>query len=417
MLQTEQWMDLHHLRKQGLSIRAIARSVGHSRNTVRKMLRSANPPAFEPPSRKSGVDDFKEYLNKRYTEHGLSAVRLVEEIRPQGFEGSVYMVRRFLRTLRPARAAAARATVRFDTPPGVQAQADWAYCGRHRDRCGHWIGVYAFVMVLSFSRMMFVRFTTSMRLGELIACHRKAFDYFGGWPGVVLYDNMKQVKLSAAEWNQPFLDFAGHYGFIPKTCRIRRARTKGKVERMVDYVKDNFLNGREFADLEDLNVQGVHWLNTRANVRVHATTQRRPVDLLPEEHLRSVGSIAPYKFVERHARKVGAESMVSFQSSRYSVPPAYVGQDVTVSHEDLRIVVRAGDLVIAEHAPSGKRGSFVSDKSHVAELWKLTLRRAPDPVPSWKLTFDQQVATPTLDRYEQLARGQDLCAAGSGVTP
>ena len=109
--------------------------------------------------------------------------------------------------------------------------------------------------------------------------------------------------------------------------------------------------------------------------------------------------------------------MVSFQSSRYSVPPAYVGQDVTVSHEDLRIVVRAGDLVIAEHAPSGKRGSFVSDKSHVAELWKLTLRRAPDPVPSWKLTFDQQVATPTLDRYEQLARGQDLCAAGSGVTP
>jgi Integrase core domain len=272
----------------------------------------------------------------------------------------------------------------------------------HLDRTGRSIGVYAFVMVLSFSRMMFVRFTTSMALGELIGCHQKAFDYFGGWPGVVLYDNMKQVKLSAAEWNQAFLDFAGHYGFTPKTCRIRRARTKGKVERMVDYVKDNLLNGREFADLDDLNVQALAWLNATANVRVHATTQRRPVDLLGEEHLRSVGSIAPYRFVERHPRKVGAESMVSFGSSRYSVPPAYVGRDVTVSHEDLRIVVRAGDLVIAEHAPSARRGSCVSDKAHVADLWKLSLGRAPDPVPSWKLTFNQQVAMPPLDRYEQL---------------
>jgi transposase len=192
-------MDIHLLYKQLGSIRAVAKQTGYSRNTVRRMLRSETPPAFDKPARKTGIDDYKDYLTRRFTEHGLSAERLLAEIRPQGFAGSVYMVRRFLRKLRPMRAAAATATLRFETAPGVQAQVDWAYCGRHPDRTGRPISVYAFVMVLGFSRMMFVKFTTSMALGTLIECHREAFACFGGVPRQVLYDNGAVTVLDPGE--------------------------------------------------------------------------------------------------------------------------------------------------------------------------------------------------------------------------
>ena len=260
-------------------------------------------------------------------------------------------------------------------------------------------------MVLGFSRAMFVKFTTSMRLATLVACHQEAFAFFGGIPQHVLYDNMKQVRLDSGELNPVFVDFAGHHGFAVKTCRVCRARTKEKVERMVDYVKDNLLLGREFAGLADLNSQASAWLDGVANIRRHAMTGHRPVDLLKSEreHLTPVTSVRPYTFIERYPRKVAAESMVSFRSARYSVPPQYVGREVTVelSGEAGRVVVRSGDLIVAEH-PTARRGESVTQKDHLDELWKLALQRAPAPLPSWRMTFDHAVAATPLDRYDRL---------------
>lgn len=406
MLQMEQWMDVQLLFKQLGSIRAVAKQTGCARNTIRRMLRSQSPPAFDKPCRTSGVDAFKDYLTSRFTEHGLSAERLLEEIRPQGFTGSVHMVRRFLRKLKPMRAAAARATVRFETAPGLQAQCDWAYCGKHTDREGRLISVYAFVWVLSFSRTLYVHFTTSMNMATLLNCHRRAFDYLGGVPQEVLYDNMKQVRLDEGKLNPAIVDFAAHCGFAVRTCRVRRPRTKGKVERMVDYVKDGFLAGREFAGLEDLNSQALAWLDQTANVRIHATTGRRPVDLLQSEkaHLTPIQSLRPYAFVERHGRKVASESTVSFRSSRYSVPPQFVGREVTIelSGDQRLVVIRSGELIVAEHAVARSRGESITQKEHLDELWKLAAQRMPVPLPSWKLGFDQVVAAAPLERYQQL---------------
>jgi len=213
------------------------------------------------------------------------------------------------------------------------------------------------------------------------------------------------VRLEDGKLNPAFVDFAAVYGFDIKTCRVRRARTKGKVERMVDYVKDNFLNGREFVDLDDLNSQGICWLDKTANVRVHATTGHRPVvDLLVSEkpQLTPIESVRPFAFVERHPRKVGAESMVSFNASRYSVPPEYVGRGVEVCHQGQKIIIRSGNLIVAEHPAANKPGSSVTQKEHLDELWKLAMQRTPEPLPSWRLTFEQQVAATPLDRYEQL---------------
>jgi hypothetical protein len=213
---------------------------------------------------------------------------------------------------------------------------------------------------------------------------------------------MKQVRLGAQQWNPLFLDFVNHYGIIPKTHRPYWPRTKGKVERCVDYAKDNFLNGRSFVDFYDLNNQGLHWLNTIANVRIHGTTHKRPIDLLPLENLIPLLSCPVYQLSMRSTRRVDSESFVRFHRSRYSVPPENVGKTVLVAQSGQKIRICSNDLVIAEHAVADKPGSLVADPCHIAQLWKLTLQRQPPPPPAWNLTFDQSVATHSLKIYEEV---------------
>lgn len=397
-------MDIRTLRKEGHSIKAIARTTGFSRNTVRRVLRESGPSNYRTPERGSRLDPFKAYVRERYETCGLSAVRILGEIRPMGFQGSVWTLRRYLESLKPEQERLRKLTVRFETPPGKQAQADWAYCGRFPDSFGRLIPVYAFVMVLSFSRMLYAEFTASMKLPWLIRCHLNAFEFFGGWPHEVLYDNMKQVRLGPSELNPLFLDFARHYDFAVKTHRIRRPRTKGKVERMVHYVKDGFLNGRSFADFTELNAQARHWLTHVANVRVHATTARPPVELWKDEGLTSVTSLAPYRLYEITPRKAGFDGFVRFEQSRYSIPPEWAGQTVLVGKEGQRIVIRLGDMVVAEHALAPRAGSSVADPLHVQALWKLSLQKTKTPVPHWEVTFREQVQAAPLAAYQELSR-------------
>jgi transposase len=383
MIGMDQMLDVRDLNRQGRSIRAIARITGLSRNTIRSVLRGERPPTRRGAPRGSKLDPFKEYLRKRRAEYPFSAVRLLEEIRPMGFDGSVIILRRFLASLEDECRRDRRLTVRFETPPGEQAQADWGQVGYLRDTEGRSRPVHAFVYVLSFSRMLFARFTTSTNLETLIDCHRKAFDYLGGWPRQILYDNMKQIRLGPGRWNPAFLDFADHHGFTPKTHRPYRPRTKGKVERAVDYVKDSFVLGRHFADLDEMNAQALSWLEATANVRRHATTGRRPVDLLPREGLVPAGSVPPYRFVASAERTASFEAMVTYEGSRYSVPPAFAGQVVRVSALGGQVVIRVGETVVAKHREAVEPGQYVADPAHVAELWKFTnehIRRPPQPV-------------------------------------
>lgn len=224
--------------------------------------------------------------------------------------------------------------------------------------------VYVFVMALSFSRMLYIEFTSSMKLPALLTCHLNAFAFFSGWPLEVLYDNMKQVRLTPSELNPLFVDFARHYGFAIKTHRARRPRTKGKVERMVHYVKDNFLNGRTFTDLADLNAQAHSWLTHTANARVHATTARRPLDLWPQEQLTALVSVARYQLCPMIRRQAGFDVFVRFEKSRYSLPPEYAGQTVLIGHRENKIVIRSRDLIVAEHPLAEKAGSTIADPAH-----------------------------------------------------
>lgn len=403
MLCVEEWMNIKELHQQGHSIRAIAQMTGVARNTVRGILRQKAPQPFQKPERPSCLDAYKPYLRQREQTACLSAVRLLQEIRPQGYTGSVDVLRRFLKSVREQSQHSAKMTVRFETPPGQQAQVDWAHVGKYADATGNLHSIYAFVMVLGFSRMLYVEFTESMSLPTLIRCHQNAFTFFGGLPQSVLYDNMKQVKLAPGEWTPLFLDFVSHYGLVPKTHRVRRPRTKGKVERAVSYVRDSFLNGRTFADLADLNLQGKHWLDTTANVRVHATTQQRPCDLLPKENLTLLSAVAPYQLCERYERKVSVEGFVQVGRSRYSVPPDYIGKPVLVVANGSKIVVRSRDLIIAEHTLAVQPGSCVTHKEHLDALWKRSVERKPPPPHTGAICVPQAVAVTPLSVYEEVA--------------
>ena len=405
MLSRDQTMDILLLHKQGHSIREIARQSGHSRNTVRRAVREGAPRPFRTPSRPSKLDPFKGYLRQRFEQHGLSAVRLAEEIRKMGFSGSNRIVCRFLATLRAR--VPAQLTTRFETPPGEQAQADWAEAGRYTLPDGTSIRVFFFVMVLGFSRALYIEFTRSMRLETLVRCHQNAFAYFGGWTARFLYDNMRQVIVRPGLVNPRFRDFADYHGFEPKAHRPYRPRTKGKVERMVSYVKDNFLRGRVFRSLDDLNAQGRAWLDATANVRLHSTTGARPVDLLAQErpHLTSINAIAPYQIVHSVHRTVDAEALVRFDHVRYSVPALHAGRRVDVEAAGHAIRIRCGGLILAEHPRSLIRDARVEDPGHVRERYALSiLPAAPPPGRGPVLAFEHalEVEARPLSFYQEV---------------
>lgn len=397
-------MDIRVLHREGHSIKQIAAMTGRSRNTIRKTLRQKLPQQVITRKRVTKIEEFKQYLRDRVRECGLSAVRLLDEIRAMGYTGSLRTVRRYVASVSEDRPQKRR-TVRFETPPGKQAQADWAYCGRFPDAEGKMIPIYAFVIVLAYSRMMYVEFTTSMKLPWLIRCHQAAFRFFGGWPLEILYDNMKQVTLGRDRWNPLFADFVDHYGIAARTHRIRRPRTKGKVERMVDYVKDGFLTGRTFHGIDDLNAQALHWLGTVANVRIHGTTGVAPLERWPQEGLTPYETIVPYQAGEAVSRKADWEGYVHFERSRYSVPPEVAGKSVTVMHREQKVVIRCGEMIVAEHPPAARKGTTVANPEHLAAMWTLTLGKTePELIPRWTVRFDAPVAAASLATFDQVTQ-------------
>jgi hypothetical protein len=171
-------------------------------------------------------------------------------------------------------------------------------------------------------------------------------------------------------------------------------------------VKDNFLTGRSFVDLADLNAQARHWLAQTANCRIHATTGQRPDVLLPQEQLTALARLAPYRLARKSARQVASDGFVHLDRSRYSVPPEHVGQTVLVEVGEQQVVIRAGELVIAEHARAPQPGACVVQPAHAAAFWKLCLppeREAPPARPHWHLTFQEAVTTRPLTDYAQAA--------------
>jgi transposase len=331
----------------GASGRAVARELGVSRSTVRETLRAFeagragdDPPAR--PARPSKLDAWTptiKSLLSRYPD--ITAARVFEELRAQGFTGGYTIVRERLRLVRPE--PSRLPTVRFETGVALQAQMDYSTYtldftleGRRR--------VHLFGYVLAYSRRQYLRFVERQDFETTVREHIRAFEHLGGAAATCLYDNMK-VVVSGFDGREPiynprFLAFATHYGFKPWACRPRRPRTKGKIERKFSFVESSLLNGRTFQSLEHLNEVTRWWLEHVGDVHVHRTTGQRPIDRHAEE--------APY-LIPLPARAfdpspvvyrvVDVEGLVAWRGNRYSVPWRYIGQTLPVRITETEVII------------------------------------------------------------------------------
>lgn len=329
MLTKEATMEIKILSRQGMSIRAISRELGISRNTVRKYLRgeALKPPDRKGPGRPCKLAPYEDWLRQRVSSAHpvrLPATVLHREVVAMGFDGTERTVRRFVAGLYPE--PEPEPVIRFETAPGHQAQMDWGEYRLNRRK------VYAFVGVLGYSRWLYFEYVDSMRSEVLIDCHRRMLADFGGVPREILYDNMKTVVTQRDAYGRGrhrFQDaiwsFAADCGYRPRLCRPARPQTKGKVERSIDYIANSFfhpfvtrlaMEGR-VPSLEELNAEARYWCGSVANVRIHGTTGVQPKSRLPVEQ----AAMLPYS-----APPVKPESAVASRWPRYPLqrsPKAY----------------------------------------------------------------------------------------------
>ena len=345
---------IHQLREQGESITAIARRSGLDRKTVRKYLqRGLEGPRYGPRApRPRVIDPYREYLRERLSRYPkLTAMRLLREIRELGYRGGRTAVTDYVAAMRPR--VAVGFEHRFETPAGHQAQVDFAQFKVVFTQDAQRVqAVWLFSMVLGYSRYVYARFVRRQDLHSVVRCHLEAFAELGGVPREVLYDRMKTAVLGEDEEGQvryhpTLLDLAGHFGFRPRACAPYRAKTKGKVERVFRYVREDFFLGTEFGDLEDLNAQLGHWRTTVANRRVHGTTGRRVDEAFAEERPR-LGALPahPYTAVLRLERRLSRDGMVSVDGNAYSVPDTLARRTVEVHRLAAHLhIYDAGELV------------------------------------------------------------------------
>lgn len=256
-------MDIRSDRQRGLSYTEIARKYNIDPRTARKYAQSETRPVYSLSAAKpSKLDPYKEQIAIWLEEAPYSAERILEKIREQGFDGGHSIVREYVRNKKEQ--LDEKATMRFETMPGLQGQMDWAFFGDHTVlEDGKLKKQYCFLFILGYSRARYIEFVTDMSTNTLIRCHANAFRYCGGYPEEILYDNMKQVvikrllKQEDSTLNRQFEDFAGFYGFRPVLCRPYRGQTKGKVERTVQFVRNNFMIGIRYNSLDDLNGQAL----------------------------------------------------------------------------------------------------------------------------------------------------------------
>ena len=366
---SERWMDIHNLRLQGLSIRKIAALRGISRNAVRRALRSSTSPAGKRRRDKgvklvpfAGMIDawLKDPVTSQWTTE-----RIFDELQERGYAGGCTVLREYVRDRRPKPVVMAEA--RFLVKPGQQVQIDWGEMG---EVCinGLTRKVYAFVAILAWSRTLFVYFTTDMELLTWLDCHRRAFMFFGGVPEEALIDNLKTGVISRAgktiRWNAKYEELSVGMGFRPIAHFPMRPKTKGRVERIVRFVRERFFIGRELADLESFNAEAEAWLIKRANKRVHRITREKPCDRFEIER-KALRTVPEYDIVLEEKRIADAYALVSFKGARYSVPAQYARRPVTVQcrPEALSFVIDGEVLAVHQRAAAGVR--LIQNAAHL----------------------------------------------------
>jgi transposase len=371
MIDYETFCKIHdYHERQGLSIAQTARALGLHAQTVAKWAKRARYEARCAPARASRLDPFKSLIVRWLDTHPYSAQQVFQRLREAGFSGGLTIVRDYVRTIRPPRR---EAFLKLHFAPGECAQVDWGEfgsisVGSTRRRLSF------FVMVLCYSRLMYLEFTVSQTMEHFLACHQHAFSALQGVPAKVMVDNLRSAVLQrlagqAPLFNARYTDFARHFAFEIAPCNVGRGNEKGRVENGIGYVKKNFLNGLELAQFSAINPAAQIWLDTIANVRVHLSTQRRPVELFAEEraHLKPLNAL-PYDIARIASVRASKQFRVTLDTNHYSLPAQYAGQRVTLKAYPDRVCIYHHEQLIARHARSYDRHQDIEDPDHPKAL-------------------------------------------------
>lgn len=362
---------LYHGEHQ-LSYAQIGRELRLDPETVSKYAQMTNYPSPVKAEKGSRLDPFKGQITQWLERHPYSATQIYQRLKAEhGYPGSYSVVKRYVRKVRPRRQPA-YLTLAF--APGEMAQVDWGCAGIIQIE-GVARRLSFFVMVLCYSRKMYLEFSCGEGMEHFLAAHQRAFEYFGGVTARVLIDNLKTGVMThrfgeRAVFNQRYLDFAAHYGFEPRACNVAKANEKGRVENGVGYVKKNLLAGLELpGSVGAMNGTGWNWLESVANVRVHGETHKVPNELFAVEKpsLRGLPSSSPDTSITREVR-VSNRCRVVVDTNRYSVPFRYASQRLTLKLFSDRLCLYHEHNLVASHPRSYARHQDLENPDHVKEL-------------------------------------------------
>lgn len=400
MVTQQEWAEINKLLARGLSVPQISELSGRTTATIYRLISSNGPRVREKSEFKKLKETplFEEFLKRKIKTGVVNGKKLLLELRGIGFNGSYATLNRFLkvnfsdliescrrfspfRNLKKIALRQYKRSIRFETNPGQQAQVDWGAFGKIviNDRTEK---LYAFVFILGYSRVPYIEFVVKQNLQTLEGCHVHAFDSLG-IPQEIVYDNMKTVVLRRARtpkgmevihYNPTFLDFAKHHGFTVTACPPYWPRAKGKVEATVKYLRNNFMQGRkfgkDFSNLEELNIQVKKWVKNEANIRIHGTVGERPIDRFNDEKifLRSINELLPYKISTFEERRCTNDGLVNYKYNLYSVPDEYSRKRVFVKKFNENgftfIEIYFEDKLIAKHLLRIGRGNWVLEEKH-----------------------------------------------------
>lgn len=375
MLQPDEVAAMVRLHELGWGAKRLSKEFGCARNTVRRYLRAGGAVPFAKPERKTAFDGLDDWLRERFFRHGGNADVIRQELASEhgiviGLRSVELRVQRWRRELR----AQKRATVRFETRPGHQLQIDF---GESRV----WIGdervrVHLFVATLGYSRRMHIQPSIRERQADWFEGMEGAFLRFGGVPAEVLFDNARALvehhdaATREVRFNTRLHAFARYWGFSPRACAPYRARTKGKDERGVGYVKRNAVAGRRFASWGAFVAHLEQWNREIADVRVHGTTGELPLVRFADEAgaLRPLGGRSPFGQLRDLVRKVRPDCAIDLDTNSYSVPWRLVGESVQVVVLAGRVIVRHAGEVVADHPVCEGRRQRIVDRAHLTGL-------------------------------------------------
>jgi len=379
MLNKEDWMNIKAQIERGVYQRDIARKLGvHPKTISRALKRGGAPSGRRAGARRSKLDAFKPFVDELLRAGVWNAMVILRELQGRGYEGRMTILRDYIRPKRPLRES--RKTVRFETAAGKQMQTDWGEI--HTVVAGRIQKVHFNVNTLGFSRRFHFWCSDSQDAEHTYEGMARAFEHFGGVTDEVLVDNQKAAVIrhrigEAVQFNERFVDFAGYYGFVARACRPHRARTKGKDERMVGYIKNHFfVRYREFESFAHMNQLALQWLEQEADLRVHGTLKEVVIERFDREapHL---GPLPPVRYdtAYREPRFVHWDGYIDVRGNRYSVPAELCGKMVATRISlDGGLCIYADGVKVAEHRLRKASDGWVTVPSHHAALWQQTLK-------------------------------------------